>query len=166
MTNKAPRKLLKNERSPKGQSLIEMLVAIVFGAIIATTLTSMLSQTMRQSTTSQNQQTANSIAQELIDYSRSMDYVTLAGLVGTYELLPTQAMPGRPPVIIDLSSRIWSKKSIENAFKGSVTYSIQQGASPTQLLVSVLVSWNDSSATNRQIVTATVINQYGTRYWH
>jgi type II secretory pathway pseudopilin PulG len=152
-------------RMAHGFGLIEMLVAIIFGAIIALTLTNLFALSMRNLTSDQNSQTANSIAQELIEYTRSFDYDTLNQAIGSYELLPTNSIPTRAPVIIDLVNKTWSAKSVSNAFKGNVTYIIQPGTLPQTLLISVLVGWTDSSNANRQILTATVVTQNGSNYW-
>jgi Tfp pilus assembly protein PilV len=158
-------KYKKSLRSRTGSSLIEMLAAIIFGAIIALTLTSLFALSMRNLTSDQNSQTANSIAQELIEYTRSFSFNALNANVGSYELLPINNIPSRAPVIIDLVNKIWSAKSISNVFKGTVTYNIQPGSLPQTLLVSVVVGWTDSSSVNRQILTSTVIVQNGSNYW-
>jgi hypothetical protein len=142
-----------------------MLAAMVFGAIIALTLTSLFALTMRNLTSDQNSQTANSIAQELIEYSRSFSYSTLNSYIGSYQLLPTNGIPSRAPVTIDLINKTWSSQSISSAFKGTVTYSIQPGSMAQTLLVTVVVGWTDSSNINRQILTATVVTQNGSSYW-
>jgi type II secretory pathway pseudopilin PulG len=160
-----PSKNCSHRRSTSGASLIEMLVAIIFGSLIALMLTNLFSQTMRESTSDQNSQTANTIAQELIDYTRNFDFNTLSSLIGTYQLLPTNTFPGRIPVTIDLTTKTWSSPSQKNIFPGTVTYSIQS-ASPQTLLVTVLVNWSDSSNNARQVLTSTVVVQNGSRYWY
>jgi Tfp pilus assembly protein PilV len=162
-------------RNESGLYLIELLVALIFGAIITFALLSILSQSMRQSTTSENQLVASSIAQELLENTRNESYQFLSTIpAGQYTLLSNEDTSGQigpaavrtDPVGLDFVNLAWTNvKTKGNEFKGTVLYQIQPGSVANSLVITITVQWSDSQSVNRTITTSTVVFQQGTNYW-
>ena len=152
-------------RSSSGIYLVEILVSLIVGAMIAFTLLNTLTQTMRQGTTSQNELVANAVANELAEYVSRVPYgdptniqpgtlLSFSG-AGPTPLLINRTTAGqvaagpRPgPVGLDLTSYKWTAQSTAKAFSGTAQMSVDANTNPlapSSLLVTIQVSWTDSS---------------------
>lgn len=174
----------RRQRSRQGFSIVETLVALVIGALICFSMLSILSETLRQSSTSQNELYANKITQLLLEHLEQFDYNMLEPYIGfSYKLLENGVPQpdGGPlaitePVTLDTVNFSWPNlpgwpdPSKLNNFKGHVQYGVYLGPVPDSLRVSVAVSWLDSqnrgdSGRPKTIVTSTVVMPKGTNYW-
>jgi Tfp pilus assembly protein PilX len=167
LMRRTKRRLKTNFRKDSGIYLVEILVALILGALLSFTLLQILSETMRVTTSSGNRQLADLIAQTVLDSAKKVDFDNLA--IGKYPLVVNSSVlapAGHPlPVGLDLSSLTWKAKSISNSFKGNVDLEIAQTTDPTVLSAIVTVSWSDSQAATMKVSTATTIHRKGVNYW-
>ncbi len=166
-------------RGAQGIYIVEILVSLIVGAIVAVTLMNMVSVAMTSSTTCQNETYANEIVEELLDYTRVVDYDVLEDAIGSHVLQINEGglgehRPGEitvPPLLLDSANRKWRLlRTVGGRFNdnNSVTYSIYRLPSTTDALkVTISVSFTDSyrhahtagsyNPTHTRRVTATII---------
>lgn len=161
-------------RNQRGFHLVETLVALVVGAGITLSLTTMLSQTLRQSTATQNELMANQMAYNLLDFLKKRDFKELNTLRGTsYDLLVNRDTIGQAalgprsdPTILDFASQSWSQESIANKFRGAAKLNIEEGPIDQSVRLVVAVYWSDSqNFSQRTIVASTIVTENGAQDW-
>ena len=79
-------------RNASGIYLIETLVALILGALLSFVLLQVLTQTMRVTSTNLNKQSADLLAQTVLDSTKALPYG--AYQPGDYSLLPYSTTPG------------------------------------------------------------------------
>lgn len=161
-------------RNQRGFHLVETLVALVVGAGIAFSLTSLLSQSMRQSSATQNEVLANQMAFGLLDFLRKQDYEMLEGLEGASPTLLVNRTaagqfgqaPREDPTLLDFVEKKWSQEAQNNKFNGEVKLKFEAGPISDSVRAIVAISWKSSqSGGERTIVVGTVITKGGAREW-
>lgn len=142
-------KNFSRQRKTDGVYIIEILVALIIGALFAFALGNSLSEALRISSTSTNEAYANSVVENLIECSRSIDYPQLAALKGqTFAIDDTNAVQTsftihQFPLLLDLTNN-WDRVKFAK-FQGSVTYQISEGPEVgNSLTISVSARWTDS----------------------
>ncbi len=156
--------------------MIEMLVALGLGALILGALLSILSESLRHSSATQNEVVANSIMSELHDWTRSTSFSYLYNNAGTHVIYSNRtalAQPGsdtglrQEPAQLDLVTNTWTPATKANAFNGEIKYSLFP-LSPSQLRVVIDVSWSDGllrgsgSTPGRTVERSFLVNRFGT----
>lgn len=175
------RKRFRRVRRASGFSLVETLVSLLVGAVIAGTMVDMYSKVQSVGATTQNETMANLVLNELLDQTRSFDYEFLNSYRGQkFDLLPNLMSVGEStsavrtqPVLLDLVSQQWTDRASAGRFRGTVTYEIQQFASdPNSLKVIIVAAWSDSerqgnssSTVGRSKTVSTVVTKYGANLW-
>jgi type II secretory pathway pseudopilin PulG len=161
----------KKIRKSSGIYLVETLVALLLGALLAFVLLQTLTQTMRVTSSNGNQQAATLIAQTVLDSIKAVNFSQLQ--VGTYPLLVNStnagevAPAGHPlPVGLNIGSLIWTSKSTGNKFPGSVVLDIENATDPNSLNAVVTVTWGDSqNQVTKTVETMTTLHQRGANFW-
>lgn len=165
-----------NVRSDSGIYLVELLVAVFISSLLAAALAENMSQTLKLTSSGQNQIVAAAIGQELIDNARNTDYAVLSGLVGnTYTLNINSSNSGSPvntrPLMLDLTNLDWSTDAENNKFVGTVTemltnagwgsYTDATGAVlPNGVKVDITVNWTEIKM-NKTYTVSTFISRNG-----
>jgi len=182
-------------RTAAGFYLIETLVAILIGAMIAFTLLQLLVESMRVSTTSANTQAADLMTQTVLDAAKATNWYSQltsspfvwpppaptsgGGLafspvpIGQYDLLayttqPGQLSPGHPlPVGLDMGDLTWANKVVSShKFPGTITLNVTAGPDNSSLISTAVVNWSDSqNVLGKTISTMTVVQERGINYW-
>ena len=143
----------RRARGRDGIYLVELLVALLIASIIALAAFSMMSDSIRISTTTQNEILAQCIIQELTEFTHSTSYDYLYDRIGDHALLVNRkntedfgdASIRSEPLQIDTIDRKWTTRSQYSGFPGSVTYSISYGALVDSLNVTITISWSEGS---------------------
>lgn len=174
------RRLLSNKdrhknRSSRGFTLVEILVAIVIGSAISACLIDTFSQLLRATSKSQSEIYADSVSQEMMQIFRSMDYDTLKLQVGgPYNLVLNgdQALQPAPyikpePALLDFNNRIWYPQTRKKSFTGTATYTIENGSIPNSLNVSLTVAWPNGNGGSpaKSVTSSTIITRSGLDRW-
>lgn len=175
-------------RSSRAVSLVEILVALVVGALIAGVLLDLFSKLQRVGSTTQNEICANSIAQEMVEASRNLDYKFLASRAGlSYTLLSNRTDTGQlgpdvrtDPVLLDLANKIWVQNINTAKFSGTINYSISPApgfataadGTPDAINITTSVSWSDSekqptgsTLVGRTVDTTILLTRNGMNKW-
>jgi prepilin-type N-terminal cleavage/methylation domain-containing protein len=170
----------KIQRCESGFSLVEVLVSLLIGSLIAGVMLDMFSKLQRTSATTQNEICANVIAQEMIESSRNLDYTYLSDRIGkSYQLLTNKTDSGQvgpevraDPALLDLVNKIWNTKISTAKFPGEAYLNIDAADSiPDAVKVTSLVRWTDSerqansAAFGRNIETSIIITKSGLNRW-
>lgn len=169
MKSTNPKRRRRSDRQQTGVTLIEILVALLLGALLAGVFLDILGQLMRLGTATQNEISANAIAQEMIENSNALGYSYLSQHPGTYDLSfqPTSIHP--EPIQLDFAntSKQWTTATIKSNFKGKALFTVAQSSNPPNaILVTVKVSWyNGHNPTNRPISMSTILTQSGIDKW-
>lgn len=145
-----------NKRTTSGVYIVEVLVSLIIGSLLAFTLGNSLSEAFRISSTSQNETYANAVVENLLECSRSIKFAQLAAYNGQeIEILnanepQTSLNVHVDPLLIDLT-RKWEKID-SSKFRGSIVYSVTDGPEPgDSLKVTATAKWSDSSTNVRQV---------------
>lgn len=159
-------RLRRRRRSSCGSYMVEVLVALVIGAILAFSLTSLFSSNMTSMSTSQNEAYANILVDELIEYSRAADFEYLQSKVGEYSLkINSTSSDGvfrdgvSIPLLLDSDSLSWtSTKSTMSRFHDDLVgiYRIEQGSYPGSILVTASVTWTDSVRSKPRTLSSSI----------
>lgn len=168
-------------RCRSGFSLVEILVSVLLGSLIAGTMVDMYSKVQRINATSQNEQCANIIVRELLEQTRGLDYQFLFNHQGQIYDLPVNRIDAgmvptdvrNEPVLLDIFNKVWNSKSSGSRFNGKVSYEIGfLGSDPNSIKVQVKASWSDgernatsSGGAGRTITASTVVTRTGTNLW-
>lgn len=168
-------------RSRAGVNLVEILVSLLVGSIMAGVMVDMFSKMQRVGGTSQNELSANCVAQELLDMTRSLDYNFLSQYQGTsLDLYSNRSSAGQvgtvirnDPTLLDFVNKTWSTKVMTSGFTGTANYRIDpSGTLPQTLKVTVTVNYSDSenigtssSLYGRSITTSTLVSRSGVNLW-
>lgn len=161
-------------RTQDGFHMVETLVALVVGAGIAFALTTLLSQTMRESSTTQNESLANQMAFNLLDFLKKQDFQSLKDLEGAAPVLIVNRsvagqegqFPRKDPTILDFVNQEWSDEAKNNKFSGNANLKVETGPINNSIRVVLAVTWNSSqTGSSRTIVTSTVITEKGAQEW-
>lgn len=158
-------------RNSEGMYLIEGLVAMVLGAMLAFVLLDMLSQTLRITSSNNNRQNSDLIAQSVLDAVKRMDPNDLP--LGTYDLLVNSSTSGEQgpaihplPVGLALGDKIWTSKSQGNKFPGQVRLDVIEGPSIGSKTVVVSIKWSDGSIVNtKKVGILTSVQSKGLNFW-
>lgn len=151
-------------RNSSGSHLIELLVSMVVGALIALALTNFFSESMRLSTSSRNVEYARSALASLIDFTRKSSYSFLVNnCMGEYSVLVNRhssgetecparsATPGLPPALMDLVYLTWTEKAKNGKFSddSEVKFLVEPGpastdpTNPETIKITISASWKD-----------------------
>jgi type II secretory pathway pseudopilin PulG len=173
----------RRNRTQAGFYLIETLVAIILGALIAFALMQVLSESMRVTTTNANKQAADLMAQTVLDAAKATaipigQYNPTAPAVpiGQYDLLPYSTVPGQLapaapaghplPVGLDMGDMAWATKVISSKFPGTITLNVTAGPDASSLTSTVVVSYSDNqNVVGKTISTMTLTEPRGINYW-
>ncbi len=180
MTSKRGRKILSCRRG-EGFTLVELIVSLGLGAILCFTLASVLSQSLRQSSDTQNQFYANSICSNLTEHVQSLGYNSVKSLglgAGPQLLLTNRPNTGglgptirREPVLLDLQKFVYSQTALAKQFNGDIYLDVQSGFAPDTLNVVARVDWIDSTNSKssagqkHSVVRNVLLHQFGSRFW-
>jgi prepilin-type N-terminal cleavage/methylation domain-containing protein len=160
----------RGKRNQKGLTLIEILVALLLGALLAGVFLDILGQLMRLGSATQNEISANAIAQEMIENSHALGYNYLSQQTGTYTLSLQPANIHPQPIQLDLTNgnKQWSPASIKSNFSGKAVYTVATSPTAANAIdVSVTVSWTDGqNPTKRPISMSTTLTQSGLDKWN
>ncbi len=150
------------QRTADGAYIIEILVALIIGAMFAFALGNSLGESLRLASSSQNEAYANSIIENLLECSRRIDYSELSKLngqsfdIGDANEIQTSFAIHQFPMLLDLTNtwdRIKSSK-----FKGSVNFRVGDGPETgSSLLVSITVKWSDSWNVGQRTISRSII---------
>ena len=166
----------KIQRCESGFSLVEVLVSLLIGSLIAGVMLDMFSKLQRVATTTQNEISANAIAQETMESARSLDYDYLVNRVGLSYDLTEAGQNGfdirTEPMLLDLVNKGWDPKVISAKFPGSANLAIEAANGiPFAVKVTTTVSWSDgermgsNGQKGRTIKTSMVITKSGLNRW-
>lgn len=159
---KAPyRPSRKRRRSSRGVYLLETLVSITIGGILALALLQMLTGSMRTMTVTRNETQAHEIMQELCDLTILYGYERLSLYPGDHTLLLNRATVGevgpdvhKRPLFLNTVTKQWNQKSIVGSGTFAVTYSVGESQvidGVTALEVTVKITWADSNFSTRRL---------------
>jgi len=180
----------RSRRLPDGSFLLELLVTCSITGILAVGIMGNMSQIFQFSTSAQNQVTAATIAQQLIDNARNTPYAALESYVPSspFTLLinrtdsgQTGPLPAQRPLLVDFappggwptihwvqptaSGSSWTYPTMDSTstyaqFQGTATETIQ-AVSSDLLRVTVTVQWQEKGTTPRKLQIATFIARNG-----
>lgn len=157
-------------RQNQGVYLVEILVAVMIGAMLTFALLHSASQSLRHATSTQNEVYANTIISQILDATRAIPYAELAANVGEHDLLTNKVSSGesgptiRPaPLQLNTVDKTWQNTSKAGRFRGDVKYTIEAGPELRTLRVKVTVSWQDSTryASKRKVESSIVVAEDG-----
>ena len=166
-------------RSSQGVYLVEILVALLVGAMLTFALLDIAAISMRHASSTQNEIIANTIVRELLDATRATNYKELRDNAGEYNLITnkiTESDVGPTirefPLQLDVVEKSWENASQNSRFRGDVKYIIEnQPDESEKLRVTVSVSWSDSqhygsSNSGRKISKSIIIFKNGANAWN
>lgn len=149
----------RNARSQSGIYLVELLVAVFISSLLAAALAENMSETLRLTSSGQNQIIAAAIGQELVDNARNTSYASLCTMAGnTYTLNVNSSNSGNPvssrPLMMDLTGLDWTQDAENNQFDGTVSETLSNagwgnytdpilGSIPNGIRVDILINWNE-----------------------
>ncbi|MCA9805561.1 MAG: hypothetical protein KC777_26505, partial [Cyanobacteria bacterium HKST-UBA02] len=124
------------------------------GSLIALALTNFFAESQRLQASSQNEQAAQMIVQELIEYTRGVDYSFLNSMVGrSYSIPINKNSSGEvgpevrtaPQLLMDSADLNWNILTEKGRFAdtNSVSYSIISGPDMESITVEISVQWTD-----------------------
>lgn len=156
----------KSSRADRGVYMVEVLVAMSIGGIIAFAMLDTLCGSMRTMGTTSNEAYAQQIADQLVEHSRAYGYTRLQNYQGTHILLLNKVNQGetgpavdKRPLLLDLVGKQWRAKTQAGAFtNGAISYTILNGPPAKAVTVIIVVSWTDGlhqnmvRSTSRQFV--------------
>lgn len=158
----------------RGISLVEMVVAIGMLAVFIMLIGNLFSQSLRTTATTLNEYYANSIADNLWEHVRAIDYESLRSLgFGSNTVLVNgdNASPMGPavrenPVLLELRTLSYSEIAKNSKFRGTVTLRVDDGPYIDTSLVTIVITWSDSQFSSpRTVLRSGLINKVGSRYW-
>jgi hypothetical protein len=163
-------------RSKSGSYLIEALVAIAVGSMVAVSITALLGQTLQVTSATSNQMVADQIGKAIIDTMRGLEYATVQSWVGqSFPQLKinrasgdTSSGPAPHTLPLGLDSNLfqWTTLSVSNSFTGTAQIQVNPGPVANTVLVSVTVTWEDSEKLVPHSSTySTLITYEGEDYW-
>lgn len=170
-------KFRKRYRFPRGMYLIETLVALILGAMMAYALLNMLSETMRLTSASGNRQSADLVAQTILDAVKRTDPAKWQ--IGSYQLLLHSDSAGQrcaamsgPALVhplalgLDIGDSIWNPKSVSNKLAAQVFLDIQPSTSGLAKVAVVTVKYGDGATIEaKTAATLTTLHAKGVNYW-
>ena len=125
-----------------GQTLVEVIVALVIATIIIVAITTMISSSFTNADLSENQVNASSLAQQGIDYIRNLhdsDYATFSALVGKSEYLKADN------TYVDASTTPIPLIQVNQyAYQRLISIADGSGNNCGDFAATVKVSWSDS----------------------
>ena len=127
----------------KGQSLIEVLVALGIIAIVITSVASVITSSLGNTEYSKDQNTATKYGQEALEVTRSVrnsNYNTFATMNGTYCLAKNATTLGA-------AQGSCATTNIDNVFIRSVQIEINPGCGANVSKVIATVKWQDGKCT-------------------
>lgn len=164
----------KSHRFSRGSSLVEVLIATLLSAVLAGLFLDLISQLLRLHVTSQNEFSANAVAQEMIETSKALGYSFLSANQGTYILLINRDSTGgigpyskQDPVLIDFFQRNWSALAQKSKFTGNATLEVKPANGLSNaLLVAITVKWADGkNIAGRPVQASTLLTEAGEDKW-
>ena len=170
---------LKRKRAPRnsqGAYIVEVVVAMMVGAMITFALLDISAMAMRHGTSTQNEVYANTIVRQILDSLKQANYSKLASNIGQHTLLTNRTTAGQLgpavrelPLQIDTVSKSWENSSVNGRFRGDVTLTIEAGPTPNSLTATVEVSWRDGknyqNSAKRTVTKSTTIFSRGMKSW-
>lgn len=169
---------MRAKRSSTGVYLVEILVAIMVGAMLTFALLQTAAISSRHATSTQNEVFANTIIRELMEATRATNYNDLEVHPGEHTLLTNKTSAGQlgpaireDPLQLNTIDKSWEFPSQNSRFRGDVKYKIENGPEPETLKVTITVSWVDSSRFNssdgkRTVAKSTIVSKYGAHAWN
>lgn len=177
----SPRASRTKVRSRAALSLVEILVSLVVGSLLAFAMADLFAGVRRLSNTSQNEMYANLIAQELVENARGTPYSFLSQYAGQqFTLLVNRETAGQPtsalrdePLQLDLTNLSWNDLTKSARFNGTVQYRIDSASDlPQGLILTYTISWADashgdtaSSGAGRSITSSVRLFRDGVAAW-
>jgi hypothetical protein len=163
-------------RSKSGSYLIEALVAMTVGSMMAVSITALLGQTLQVTSATSNQMAADQIGKAVLDTMRGFEYSTLNSFVGqTFPQLQinkangsTTTGPAPHSLALGLDSNMfqWTSLSVSNSFSGTGQIQVVPGPAAKTVLVSVTITWSDSEKLVPHSSTySTLVTYEGENYW-
>lgn len=162
-------------RGSRGMYLIETLVALILGAMMAYALLNMLSETMRLTSASSNRQSADLVAQTILDAVKRTDPAKWQ--IGTYQLLLHSDSVGQrcatmsgPTLVhplalgLDIGDSTWSPKSISNKLAAQVFLDVQPSGLGKVAVVTVKYA-DGATLESKTTATLTTLHAKGVNYW-
>jgi type II secretory pathway pseudopilin PulG len=176
---KSPNKRAKKQhicRQTAGFTLVEALITLMMGTLLAGIFLDVFGQLMRTSTATQNEMCANAIAQAMTETSLALGYDFLAANMNTYDLQVNNTLTASPPpivkpnaVLLDLLNKSWKDKVVASQFRGLAKYRIENAVGLANAIkVSTIVSWTDSArieSSGRTVTTSLIISKSGLNKW-
>lgn len=155
--------------------LIETIVALILGAMLAYALLNMLSETMRLTSSNNNRQSADFMAETVLDAVKMSDsHDPSTWPIGSYQLLVNSTSPGQReamdihplPIGLNIGDLNWTSKVQGNKFRGDVFLDILPGTSPNTKFAVVTAKWSDgSNYVGKKVGTLTLLHPRGVNYW-
>ena len=165
-------------RQSEGIYLVELLVAMMLGAMLTYALLQTAGMSLRHATSTQNEVYANTIVRQLMEATRTTSYDSLFNAQGEHILLTNRTQSGQAgptirtePLQLDTINKTWEFATENSRFRGQARYKIEAGPDLDTLLVTVTVSWLDStrydgSAGERTVSASTVVTKLGSGAWN
>ena len=157
--------------------MIETLVALILGAMMAYALLNMLSETLRLTSSNGNRQAADLAAQTILDSVKGTD--PSKWQIGSYQLLLHSNAAGQrcssqsgtilvhPLALgLDVGDLNWSPKSISNKLPAEVFLDIQPSLSAGAKVAVITVKYGDGAKiVGKTSATLTTLHAKGVNYW-
>lgn len=156
-----------------GVTLVEVLVALLLGALMSAAVLHSFGTSMRLSSATQNDLVAHTILRELQEWTRAQPYSFFAGYSGqtipikVNRLQADEITNFRDPLMVDVQSKVWSNRAINGCFTGDVTYAINPASNPGELRIDIDISWNDSTrySDKKHVKSFLVLSDNGRGAW-
>ena len=169
-----------------GFGIVEILVAILLSALITGLLMNALAQLLRVTSFNRNQSYASTIAQEMVESAKSLDYAYLESVVQpekpvllyqTSIAQPSRSPLSNSPALLDYQNKDWPGVSESSEFNGialcevsSAGIPVDQTGKPEAIRVTAKVKWADSQNQSsqiapREITYSTLVTSAGLNKW-
>ena len=167
--------LRRRQRQAKGQSLVEVLIALICAAIFMAALGTDMSQMSVMGERSQQQFLAADLAQEVIDNVRNTTWADLSADAGNTYTMAVNSNNGvsTPTVLpryllLDMNTFAYQSPSLGNGALINewnplitLTLSAPGGQLNDQITATVTVSWGTVNGKIKTYSTHTVVSNYG-----
>ena len=172
----------RTRRLDTGANLVELLVSIIIGALLAGAASDMFGQLQRLATATHNDRIEHLVVDELLEAARSLDFAFLDQNKGSsfvfYPYLDSSTTSGNlfrdDPVVLDFLNKTWSDKVKGNRIAANlIRMDIEPASGVTDAVkVTVTFEFTDSSryattvgGVGRKIVKSIVVSNSGINRW-
>ena len=171
--NRPVRRRRGRRRLARGSYMVEALVALTVGAIIACSMTDMFGGNLRTTSLTQNECYAHEIVNELVEYTKNENYEKLYSLVGPEikfvvnngeATSATNLLRDVDPLLLDQTSKSWSARTLLGKFVGAASYRLETGPVANSIKAYITVTYPVSGSTTAnatRTVTSTYIRYQG-----